>query len=119
MDKLTFNIKNGALNGDKARTCIQRRDLAVYGFDCGDSYIVVENLTYNCLEFRADPEQFETLGNKIRKVSCVNDKRRGYTYQTIDYRYSKETRARLFGNAEKLEVTVIEGCIIIRAALAA
>ena len=125
MDKLTFSIKNGAMNGDKARTCIQRRDLAGYGFDCGESYVVVENYTYNALEFRANPDQFERLGNvidgasDIRKVSCVHDKRRGYTYQTIDYRYSKEARVKLFGNAERLTVTVIDGAIIIRAELAA
>ncbi len=119
MDKLTFSIKNGAMNGDKARTCIQRRDLAGYGFDCGESYVVVENFTYNALEFRANPEQFETFRNKARTVSCVHDKRRGYTYQTIDYRYSKKDRVKLFGNAERLSVTVIDGAIIIRAELAA
>jgi hypothetical protein len=27
-------IKNGAVNGKNARTVIQRRDLAQYGFEC-------------------------------------------------------------------------------------
>ena len=100
-------IKNGAVNGKNARTCIQRRDLAQYGFDCGQRIEI---------GFYSDHIGIRALEQGDKKVSCVNDKRRGFVYQTIDIRWKPEAREAMFGNAEKLELAVSKGFIVIREA---
>ena len=102
-------IKNGAINGKNARTVIQRRDLAQYGFECHRpievDYCIEENFIGI---FALD----NTLVSK-NKVSCVNDKRRGYEYQTIDLRWKLEDRKEMFGDAEKLDIHVVGDAIYI------
>ena len=105
--ELLATIKNGAVNGKNARTCIQRRDLAQYGFDCHQTIEV---------EYYSDHIGIRALPQGKRKVSRLTDKRRGFTYQTIDLRYPVEKRTAMFGNAERLAIKVSKNFIVIEAA---
>jgi hypothetical protein len=100
-------IKNTAVNKGQARTQIQRHDLAQYGFPCGQPITVT---------FEADRIIITTTPS-TKKVSRVVDKRRGVTYQTIDLRWSMDDRAKMFGNAERLDVTISKNRITLRAVL--
>jgi len=102
--KTLTTIKNGAVNGKNARTCIQRRDLAEYGFDCHQAIEI---------GFYSDHIGIRALEQGDKKVSCVNDRRRGFVYQTIDIRYKPEVRQSMFGNAERLAVKVSDNYIVI------
>jgi hypothetical protein len=103
--KRISTIKNGAVNGKNARTCIQRRDLAQYGFDCHQQIDIA---------FLRDTIQIQALDQGKNKVSCVRDNRRGYEYQTIDIRWNLEERGLMFGNAQKLDVLVSKDLIVIQ-----
>jgi hypothetical protein len=100
-------IKNGAVNGKNARTCIQRRDLAQYGFGCHQQIDIA---------FLRDTIHIQALDQGKNKVSCVRDNRRGYEYQTIDIRWNLAERELMFGSADKLEVLISNGLIVIQAA---
>ena len=101
-------ISGTAKNGKNARVLIQRHDLAQYGFDCGQLITVTFNEACGRIEIYAD-------GIGSRKVSCVVDKRRNVTYQTIDLRIPHELRASLFGGAAKLAVLAKKGSLVIEA----
>lgn len=102
------DISGTAMNKGKARVLIQRHDLAPYGFDCGERYeILPHGFGQLILRARDDGK---------RKVSRVTDKRRNVVYQTIDLRMSVEEHADLFSGAEKLEVWIKHGVIMIQAA---
>ena len=105
--KTIATIKNGAVNGKNARTCIQRRDLAQYGFDCHQQIDIA---------YLRDSIHIQALDAGKNNVSCVRDNRRGYEYQTIDIRWAMADRVKMFGNAERLNVKVSKGIIVIEAA---
>ena len=99
-------ISGTAKNGKNARVLIQRHDLAQYGFDCYQPITVTFNVECHQIEIYADHDG-------SRKVSCVLDKRRNVTYQTIDLRIPHELRADLFDGADKLSVSATSGVLII------
>jgi hypothetical protein len=109
MKNLTASIKNTAVNGKNARTVIQRHDLAPFGFDCHARFDIEWNYAKQMITLKAKP-----AGE--RKVSCVVDKRRGVTYQTIDYRWNVDARFVTFGKAERLDVTISKNRITLKAA---
>jgi hypothetical protein len=105
--KTIATIKNTALHSGKARTVVQRHDLAQYGFDCGQQIEI---------GFYSDHIGIRALEQGKRKISCVTDKRRNVVYQVIDIKWALEDRKAMFGNAEKLNVKAGNGLIVIEAA---
>jgi hypothetical protein len=102
---IEFKTKANRVNGEKARVCIQRHDLAPYGFGIGCRYnLVVSN---DQITMTAS-----TLGE--RKVSRVTDKRRNVDYSTIDLRLPKDTVQALAAGSENFQVFVDDGVIVIR-----
>ena len=106
-DALNFTISGTAINKEKARTCIQRRDLSPLGFAPGTPITV--RMTDAGIFIAATP-------HGERKVSKMSDKRRGHEYSTIDLRYDAAQRQRMFKGAERLNVTVNPHFIEITAA---
>ena len=108
--KTLSTIKNTALHGKegakKARTVIQRHDLACYGFDCGAQITI---------EYQSDSIVRRALVDGPNKVSRVVDKRRGVVYQVIDIKWPLSDRLAMFGNAERLTVRASNGLILIEA----
>ena len=106
MDRLDFVVSGLAMNGGKARVCIQRRDLAAYGFGIGEPIDVVFNDSAVVVIARPEGE---------RKVARVTDKRRGFDYATLDIRFSDDQRQKMFNGAAKLAVSVEFGYMVIKA----
>ena len=104
---MQFTISGTAQNSGKARSLIQRRDLAPFGFGIGERYSI--HWEDNAIVLNAHPDG-------ERKVSRVTDKRRGFDYSTIDLRYPEDDRQELFGGVERLNVEVSDGTIVITAA---
>jgi len=104
MEQLAL-IKGNAVNGGKARVCIQRTDLAKWGFEVGET-IAIDYLPHGILITATDKGS--------RKVSKVTDNRRGVVYQTLDLRFPIAERENMFGlDSPKLVVYITNGLIYI------
>ena len=102
-------IKGNANNGDKARICIQRHDMAPYGFAIGSPITITCDTDKGEIRIIASPDG-------KNRVSRVTDKRRGIDYQTIDIRIPQSERTALFNNTERLAVYATTGKLLIKAA---